>query len=99
MEVPRHMAGMAVLVVEDDRDIRELVRMILEEELQSVRIVLARDGEEALRLVRAARPALVLLDLSLPNLDGFGVLRRFRADPATEGIPVIAVTARDELRR
>jgi len=82
-----------VLVVEDDPDIAELVCLILEAAL-GVGTALATDGKQGLDLVRERRPALVLLDLGLPQLDGCEVARRLKADPATAAIPVVAVTAR-----
>jgi DNA-binding response OmpR family regulator len=83
-----------VFVVEDERDIRELVRVHLEQEGYGVRD--AESGEEALRAVSAERPALVLLDLMLPGIDGFEVCRRLRGDPSTRSVPIIMLTARVE---
>ena len=53
----------------------------------------AEDGEKGLALARRERPDLVVCDIELPGMDGFEVLRRLKADPATRGIPVLAVTA------
>ena len=57
------------------------------------RLALAEDGEAGLRQALAQRPDAILLDLHLPRLDGYGVLRALRADPRTADVPVIAVTA------
>lgn len=57
-------------------------------------VIHARDGEQALALVRAHRPDLVILDLMLPKVDGLEVCRRLKGDDATRGIPVIALSAR-----
>jgi len=65
-----------VFLVEDEEDIRNLVRFHLEQDGYTVRE--AESGEEALRVVNAERPALVLLDLMLPGIDGFEVCRRLR---------------------
>jgi two-component system, cell cycle response regulator DivK len=80
-----------ILVVDDDDRNRKLVRDVLQ--AAGLATLEARDGEEALDLARAHRPAVVLLDVRLPDLDGTEVVRRLKADPATAGIPVVAVTA------
>ena len=76
-----------VLVVEDERDIRELLRRYLER--AGLSVLTASTGAEALRLIEAIRPDLLLLDLGLPDIDGMEVL-----DSAAPGIPVIVLTAR-----
>jgi DNA-binding response OmpR family regulator len=83
-----------VLVVEDEPDIRTLVGYHLERE--GFRVSAARSGPEALRLVRAAPPDLLVLDLMLPELDGLEVCRRLRQDPATAAVPIVMLTARGE---
>ncbi len=82
-----------VLVVDDESSNRDLVRMVVEETDLPVRVIEARSGEEALELVTTARPALVLMDLKLPGLDGWEAARRLKADAATADIPIIALTA------
>ena len=81
-----------ILVVEDERDIRELVRFHLEQEGYAVRE--ADTGESGLALAAAERPALVVLDLMLPGLDGLEVCRRLRSTDATRSVPVIMLTAK-----
>jgi CheY-like chemotaxis protein len=80
-----------VLLVEDDGDARDLLSMLLEE-FVGVRVIQASNGLEALERVRKARPALVMLDIVLPDLDGRDVLRQLKADPATQAIPVVAIS-------
>ncbi|MFN8542644.1 MAG: response regulator [Candidatus Binatia bacterium] len=84
----------SILVVEDERDIRELLRFHLEQEGYAVRE--ADTGEAALEQVAAERPALVVLDLMLPETDGLEVCRRLRAVEATRSLPIIMLTARAE---
>lgn len=86
------MAGAGrILVVDDNAASRELVRYLL---LKPGREVFeAADGLEALRQIEETGPDLVLLDLEMPALDGFGVLKRMRADPRFAGLRVLAVTA------
>lgn len=80
-----------VLIVDDDPDARMILRkIILNLGLESV---VARDGEEALQLVRERPPALILLDLMMPRMNGFEVLFHLRNNPLTRNIPVIVVSA------
>jgi CheY-like chemotaxis protein len=81
-----------VLVVEDDDTIRRMLLTTVAEE-GGRPVVAARDGDEALARAREQRPSVVILDLLLPGLDGYTVARRLRADPATAGCWIIAVTA------
>lgn len=80
-----------ILVVEDNERNRKLVRTILE--FRGYEVVECEDGEPSLELARKHRPALVLMDIQLPTVDGITALGRLRADPDTAAIPVIAVTA------
>ena len=82
-----------VLVVDDDPNVPEMLRQILTEpefELES-----AEDGEAGLRAVEARHPDIILLDLMMPKLDGFGVIERLRADPETRHIPIIVISAKE----
>jgi two-component system phosphate regulon response regulator PhoB len=81
-----------ILVVDDEPDIRNLVALHLRKE--GHRVLTASDGGQALRLARERRPALVVLDLMLPDISGTEVCRRLRADVETQGIPVLMLTAR-----
>ena len=80
-----------VLVVDDNRPSRELIIAILRP--LGLEVAEAPDGATALLAARAMRPNLVILDLAMPGMDGFAVLRELRRDPACAVIPVIAVTA------
>ncbi len=85
------MAVTSVLVVEDNELNLELVREIL---LSAGFVVYeARSSDAGLHAASTLSPHLILLDIRLPGLDGFGVLKRLRADPVTAGIPVVALTA------
>lgn len=80
-----------ILIVDDYEDNRELLRLLLEGAGHSVRE--AADGQSGLQLAQAETPDLILVDLSMPGLDGWGVLRELRADERTRHIPCAAVTA------
>ena len=87
-----------ILVVDDEEDLRNLLRHALGKEGFEVRAVAT--GAEALEAVVAHRPALVLLDLMLPGLQGTEVCRRIRAMPSCETLPIVMLTARgDEMDR
>ncbi|MCJ7827878.1 response regulator [Patescibacteria group bacterium] len=79
-----------VLIVEDEKSLRELLDLKLQ--LEGFTVLLAKDGEEALQKIKKDLPQLVLLDLVLPGLDGFGVLKKMRKDPITAKIPVIIIS-------
>jgi signal transduction histidine kinase/CheY-like chemotaxis protein len=83
----------SLLVVEDDEDTREMLRRLLQK--QGWTVLEAANGREALDVVASSPPALVLLDLMMPEMDGFEFLRRFRRAPATEHIPVVVLTAKE----
>jgi two-component system, cell cycle response regulator DivK len=85
------VAGELILIVEDNDKNRKLVRDVLAHE--GYRLLETDNGEEAVRLAQAERPALVLMDIQLPGIDGIEALRRLRADAGTRAIPIIAVTA------
>lgn len=80
-----------VLVVEDDLDLVELLKFNLSNAGFSV--VAATDGSQALKKARGLLPDIILLDLMLPELDGFAVCEILRRDPRTSGIPIIILTA------
>ncbi len=81
-----------ILVVEDEPDIRELVRYNLEQ--AGFRVVEAEDGEAALLQVRSEQPALVVLDLMLPEGDGLEICRVLRGERQTAGLPIVMLTAK-----
>ena len=84
---------MKVLVVDDNADNVELLCQILEEE-EGYDVITAYNGADCLTLAREQQPALILLDVQMPELDGYEVLERLQADEATHNIVVIFITAR-----
>ena len=94
------MRDSIILLVEDDPDDEALTRRALEKNNVRNELVVARDGQEALDYLRGAPrlPELVLLDLKLPKIDGFEVLRRLRADERTRLLPVVVLTSSNEQR-
>lgn len=88
--VPRAL----ILLVEDEDTLRRVVRDLLEQEGYAV--CEARDGAEALEQVDRHAPDLVLLDLNLPNVDGYTVLAQLRSRPATQSLPIVVLSARGD---
>lgn len=80
-----------ILIADDRPSSRELLRVILER--AGYDIIEAQDGEAALAEIRSRQPDLVLLDLQMPKLDGYGVLQAVRQDASLAQLPVVALTA------
>jgi two-component system cell cycle response regulator DivK len=85
------MAGELILIIEDNEKNRKLVRDVLQ--FKGYRTMETETAEEGLRLAVEKSPALILMDIQLPGIDGITALKQLRADPRTKQIPVIAVTA------
>jgi CheY-like chemotaxis protein len=85
------LAGESILIVDDNAANLKLARVILTSEGYEVRT--AGDAEEALAAVREHAPALILMDIQLPGMDGLELTRRLKADPKTRGIAILALTA------
>jgi two-component system phosphate regulon response regulator PhoB len=88
------MVKQHICLIEDEEDIREVVEYNLRRE--GYRVTAVGSGEEALAAIAKDRPALILLDLMLPGIDGLELCRRLKKDNRTESIPVIMVTAKGE---
>lgn len=88
------MAGETILIVDDESNIVELARMYLEQE--GFRVESTSDGASALEMITRQPPALLVLDLMLPEVDGWEVCRRTRSGTAAPDLPIIMLTARDE---
>jgi two-component system cell cycle response regulator DivK len=85
------MPGELILIVEDNEKNRRLVRDVLQ--FKGYQTIETETGEEGVELARTRHPALVLMDIQLPGIDGITALRQLREDPATRSIRVMAVTA------
>jgi signal transduction histidine kinase len=88
---PRRVGRPRILLADDNRDMRDYIRRLL---CQEYEVTAVADGAAALRAARTERPDLVLTDVMMPGLDGFGLLRELRADPETQSLPVILLSAR-----
>ena len=79
-----------ILLVEDIELNRDLIEQLLEDDY---RVITAVDGAQGIAMARKARPDLILMDMSLPEIDGWEATRRLKADPATAAMPIVALTA------
>jgi len=83
-----------ILIVDDETEFAEMVQMRLE--AQGYNVDTAVNGEEGLAKAQAAPPHVILLDVMMPGIDGFEVLRRLKRDPRTQRIAIIMLTAKGE---
>ena len=83
--------GQYILIVDDDADFREALGEVLTG--AGYPVVEAGGGEEAIARIAEEPPGLVLLDLKMPGIDGWGVMERMRADPRTTSIPILVLSA------
>ncbi len=85
------MAGELILIIEDNEKNRRLARDVLQ--VKGYRTIESETAEEGLKLAAEKSPALILMDIQLPGIDGITALKQLRADPNTKDIRVIAITA------
>jgi two-component system cell cycle response regulator DivK len=85
--------GKTVLYVEDDEDNRDLVEYMVARSQLDVELIVAENGEEALRCASEKKPDLILMDMQMPVMDGYTAVSIIKADPKLNGIPVVAFTA------
>ena len=85
------MAGELILIIEDNEKNRKLCRDVLQ--VKGYKTIESETAEEGLDLARNQSPALILMDIQLPGIDGITALKQLRAEPKTKNIPVIAITA------
>ena len=88
--------GKRILLVDDEEDILDFLELILEE--QGYSVIKANSGTEALAAAQMHRPELILLDIMMPEMDGWEVLKLLKADEEVAHIPVAMLTARTEMK-
>ncbi len=94
-DAPEDLAGSTILVVDDNQQNLELLQAYLEE--LPCRLLSAHDGVEAIEAVEQEMPDLILLDVMMPRMSGFEVCKKLKTSPKTRSIPIIMVTALNEL--
>lgn len=85
------MANELILIIEDNEKNRKLCRDVLQ--VKGYRTIESETAEEGLELARGQAPALILMDIQLPGMDGITAMKQLKADPQTAKIPIIAITA------
>jgi CheY-like chemotaxis protein len=85
------MAGELILIIEDNEKNRKLARDVLQ--VKGYKTIESETAEDGLKLALDKSPALVLMDIQLPGMDGITALKQLRANPQTKSVPVIAITA------
>ena len=85
------MAGELILIIEDNEKNRKLARAVLQ--VKGYKTIESETAEDGLKLALDKSPALVLMDIQLPGMDGITALKQLRANPQTKSVPVIAITA------
>jgi two-component system cell cycle response regulator DivK len=88
------MATPLVLIADDYADIRDMYAEYLELD-GSFRVMVASDGDEAVTLAKTYHPDVIVVDLAMPRLDGWGALRAMRAEPTLSHTPILILTGRD----
>ena len=96
MEEQAAASRKTILYIDDDRLLLSLCCDVLED--HGYRTIIATDGPSGIETAKAGRPDLILLDVMMPDMDGYEVCRRLRADPAFREIPIILLTAMQDLR-
>jgi CheY-like chemotaxis protein len=87
------MIGKQILIVDDEEYLRELIQLCLED-FAGWNTLVAASGQECLQILQTEHPNAILLDISMPGMDGFAVYDRLQSDPITRSIPVILLTAK-----
>jgi chemosensory pili system protein ChpA (sensor histidine kinase/response regulator) len=92
MTIVRKRVAALVMVVDDSLTVRKITGRLLERE--GYRVLTAKDGVDALEQLRGERPAVMLVDIEMPRMDGFDLTRNVRGDPRTMDIPIIMISSR-----
>lgn len=90
------MAGKKILAIDDNVDILKCLRLGLEK--QGYQTILANNGEEGLKFAELEKPDLILLDIKMPQMDGYTFVRELKKNPTLKNIPVIVLTGYEPMR-
>jgi CheY-like chemotaxis protein len=82
-----------ILIIDDEEDLCVLARHALTMDRADLEVISAKDGPSGIQRARAEQPAVIILDIMMPKMDGYEVCQRLKADPETRGIPVVMFTA------
>lgn len=89
-------ANTKILLIEDDHDFRQLVEFDLKK--RGYQVVTASDGDEGLQKIQSEKPALVLVDIKMPKVDGYTFVRRVKREEETKDLPVIVLTSFEPMK-
>ena len=89
--------SMTVLTVDDSRTMREMLRMALAD--VGFRVVQAEDGVHGLEVLAAERPDVIVTDINMPRMDGFGFIEEVRGDPQYRGVPILVLTTESDAEK
>ncbi len=92
--MPESTTKPRVVIADDDPDIRRLVQITVSN--AGCDVTVAADGEEALELIRADLPDLIILDVLMPRMDGWEVAKELKSDPRTQSVPIMFLTSRGQ---
>lgn len=93
MSETKKPAKKKILIIDDDEDLCVLARHALTLDRSDLEVISAKDGPSGIRRTQAEQPAVIILDVMMPKMDGYEVCRLLKADPTTRDIPVIMLTA------
>lgn len=96
MEREDEVANERILIVDDDQDFAQLLEFDLKK--QGYEIVLAPDGEEGLAKALSVKPALIILDIKMPKMDGYTFVRRLKKNPETKNLPLVVLTSYEPMK-
>ncbi len=82
-----------ILFADDDKATRDLLAFVFERSGMDLHLVTVENGQQAIDIAQNLRPHLILMDMNMPEVDGWTAVKRLRADPATKDIPIIAFTS------
>jgi CheY-like chemotaxis protein len=89
----KELARRKILIIDDEEDLIALAGHVLSMVRPDMEIISARDGASGIQRARVDHPAVIILDVMMPGIDGYEVCRRLKADPETQGIPLVMLTA------
>ena len=91
-----HSLKKKILIIDDEEDLRLLASHALTLDRSDFEVIDAKDGAAGIQRAKDEKPAIIILDIMMPKMDGYEVCRRLKADPATRDIPVVMLTASND---
>ena len=92
----KHPLKKKILIIDDEEDLRLLASHALTLDRSDIEVISAKDGPSGIQRAKDEKPAIIILDIMMPKMDGYEVCRRLKADPVTRDIPVVMLTASND---